>query len=291
MSAAAELRRLAILLEAGIPAPRAWGYLAPDGSGVARAVAAVPPGDDLVPALLTVGRADADASAWAHAGAAWRVATTVGAPLAVTLTALSEDLDDVAETCREVDVALAGPRATSRVVLALPALGLATGSLLGLNPLGALLGTVPGTACLGVAAVLVFVARRWNRRLLAEARDVDPFAGSGLDLLAIALSGGAASDRALAIAGSALDEAALPPLDPSAAAVLDFARTAGVGAARLLRAEARDRRRDARAAGRRRAAELGTRLLLPLGVCILPAFVAVGVIPLLIAVLGTTSGI
>jgi tight adherence protein B len=37
-----------------------------------------------------------------------------------------------------------------------------------------------------------------------------------------------------------------------------------------------------------RIAVLGTRLLLPLGLCVLPAFVALGVAPLLLAMIGST---
>jgi len=38
-----------------------------------------------------------------------------------------------------------------------------------------------------------------------------------------------------------------------------------------------------------RAAALGSRLLLPLGVCVLPAFLALGVAPMLLSVLGSTE--
>lgn len=46
----------------------------------------------------------------------------------------------------------------------------------------------------------------------------------------------------------------------------------------------------ARAAGDAAAAELGVRLALPLALCLLPAFVLVGIVPLLIAVGGAVVG-
>ena len=64
---------------------------------------------------------------------------------------------------------------------------------------------------------------------------------------------------------------------------------AGVPAAALLHAEAEERRRIARADGQRRAVELGTRLLLPLGVCILPAFIALGVAPIVVSIVSSTA--
>ena len=46
----------------------------------------------------------------------------------------------------------------------------------------------------------------------------------------------------------------------------------------------------ARASGDKAAAELGVRLSLPLALCLLPAFVLIGVVPLLIAVGGAVVG-
>ncbi|NTV39748.1 MAG: secretion system protein [Demequinaceae bacterium] len=46
----------------------------------------------------------------------------------------------------------------------------------------------------------------------------------------------------------------------------------------------------ARAAGGAAAAELGVRLSLPLALCLLPAFILVGIVPLLIAVGGSVVG-
>jgi tight adherence protein B len=71
--------------------------------------------------------------------------------------------------------------------------------------------------------------------------------------------------------------------------VLSFSRAAGVPAAALLHAEAEESRRAATADGERRAAELGTRLLLPLGVCILPAFIALGVAPIVVSIVSSTA--
>jgi tight adherence protein B len=70
--------------------------------------------------------------------------------------------------------------------------------------------------------------------------------------------------------------------------VLELSARAGVPAAELLRAEAEERRRAARAAAQERAVTLSVRLMLPLGVCVLPAFMALGVLPLLITVVSST---
>jgi tight adherence protein B len=72
-------------------------------------------------------------------------------------------------------------------------------------------------------------------------------------------------------------------------AVLALSQRAGVPAAELLRSEAVERRRDARARAEEQAQTLSVRLMLPLGVCVLPAFMVLGVLPLLVTVIGSTS--
>ncbi|MCK8468355.1 hypothetical protein M0722_14245 [Microbacterium sp. KSW4-16] len=70
--------------------------------------------------------------------------------------------------------------------------------------------------------------------------------------------------------------------------MLDLSRAAGVPAVELLRASAAQDRHAARVGGRLRAAKLSTRLLIPLGVCTLPAFLLLGVAPMLLSVLSST---
>lgn len=286
MTAAAAVLRLSVLLEAGLPPLAAWRHLG-ESDAVAARIAETDGADRLPDAILAATR-DSPASAdWACVAAAWRVAADAGAPLAATLARLGEVLGAAEDARREVRIALAGPLATSRVVLALPLLGLAGGALLGVDTLGVLATTPPGWFCLVAGALLLLVARRWTRRLVARARESDPTPGLGAELTAIAVSGGGAAATALDRVAAALAEAGLPP-DESPAASVAFAQRAGVPVATLLRAEAREARRDAQAASRMRIAALGTRLLLPLGLCVLPAFVALGVAPLLLAMIGST---
>jgi tight adherence protein B len=72
-------------------------------------------------------------------------------------------------------------------------------------------------------------------------------------------------------------------------AVLALSRTAGVPAVELLRASAAHARQRSRIEGRLRAARLSSRLLIPLGVCTLPAFLLLGVAPMLLSVMSTMS--
>lgn len=292
-------QRLAVLLDAGIAPISAWRHLAAASSSPV--VAAVlqrgiiehgAVGRELAEHLLAA-RAlapPAEQTAWATLAAAWSVAVDAGAPLGPTLQRLAASLRSLAQSLRDVEVALAGPVATSKIVLGLPAVGVLFGVLLGFDAPRILVTTPPGWTCLLIGGLLIVAGVRWNRRLIRVARATDASPGLGFELLAIAVSGGASLERARALVDAALDEADLPGLDGDADAVLAFARAAGVPAAALLRAEAQETRRLTGTAAQLRAARLGTRLLLPLGICILPAFIALGVVPIVIAILSSTVG-
>ena len=285
-------QRLSVLLGAGVSPASAWSYLEdPDFGALCARVAAE--GDT---ALLT-GAAELDEperSAWLGLAAAWRVATDMGAPISPSLAQFAGGLRSLADAQRETEVALAGPVATGRLVLALPVVGIPFGTVLGFDVLRTLFTTVPGLACLGVGTALLLIGRRWTRRMVAAAQPTEPLPGLEFELLAIAVSGGGSLDRARTAVGDALKFAKFSFEEPgnkhlaNLEAVLSLSTRAGVPAGALLRAEADEARREARSSAQKRAAELGVQLMIPLGLCVLPAFMALGVAPLLISVIAST---
>jgi tight adherence protein B len=172
------------------------------------------------------------------------------------------------------------------------------GSLMGFDTLRTLFLTGPGLVCLAVGSALMFAAARWNRRLVRRAQAGGPAPGLELDLTAIGMTGGGSLDGARGTARRSAERFGLRAAGvPGAAAtatdavidrVLALSARAGVPAAELLRSEAEQLRRDARTGGRQRAETLAVTLMLPLGVCVLPAFMLVGVAPLLLSVLTST---
>lgn len=294
---ARSVHRLAVLLAAGVPPSRAWSYLdageSDAGAVVARVATAI--GDDgaglEVPDVIEAaveGLSDATARAWRGLAAAWSVALEAGAPLAPTLRDYASSLRALADVDREIDVALASPRATARVVLALPLVGVLFGAFLGFGTLEVLVMTPVGWACAVVGVALMLAARAWTGRLVASARPRDSSPGLHCDLLSIAMSGGSSLERATAIASAAAERFGLPASDGRVDAAIELSRRAGVPVVELLRAEADEARRDARSDAQLSAAALAVRLLVPLGVCVLPAFLVLGVAPLMIAVLSST---
>ncbi len=316
------VQRLSVLLAAGVAPVSAWTYLAEsfqtevagaggagarpvtgEGHGMTRhVVGAVAALADSVPIAEAILSATAShpmpargaglrqhSAAWRGLAAAWVVAADAGAPLAPSLRGFADSLRDLAETQREIEVALAGPAATAKFVVALPLVGVLFGLGLGFDTLGTLFGTVPGALCLVAGVTLMLASRAWNRRLLRGATPSDPTPGLSLELLAVAVAGGASLDRARRAVGTALERCGLPT-GGGEEGVLELSRRAGVPAGLLLRSEAEQSRRIARSAARRKAASLSVTLMIPLGVCVLPAFLLLGVAPLMIAVLSSTAG-
>lgn len=127
-----------------------------------------------------------------------------------------------------------------------------------------------------------------------------------LELVGAALATGAALPRALAVVGEAVGGrtgdalrsagAALllgatwasawadaPPAVAVVAGALEGAWTSGASPAAALRARADRLRRERRRAVRTAAARLSVHLVLPLGACFLPAFVLVGLVPVVLS--------
>ena len=228
---------------------------------------------------------------WPVLAAAWSVAEEAGAPLAASLRDLAAGLRDEAQLRREVRAALAGPAASARLVTTLPLLAVAFGATLGFDTVAVLVANPLGLACLAIGSALLWAGRRWNAALAARASRGRGDAGLELELLAVAMSSGSSIERARGVVRRAMAEHGLQPGDGRTAdAMLDLAARAGAPVAELLRAEAFRLRRVARAAGAEQAAALGVRLMVPLGLCVLPSFVLLGVAPLMISVISGTLG-
>lgn len=316
----AVVERLAVLLAAGIAPTAAWGYLAePEATGqgsraqssaanIVLAVSRVGPGFPIGDAILdavdaaSLARVSSARSnrpgaswpasedpAWRGLAAAWIVATESGAPLAQALIDFAVSLRALAQARRDASVALSGPIATARIVLAMPAVGILFGMALGFDTFGTLVATTPGLACLFAGGALLFAARAWNRRLVARSTPSDLTPGLFLDLLAVAVSGGSSIDRARSAVSRAAERCGLGSSAVHLAEpVLGLAHRAGIPAGALLRSEADRERRDAKGSADRMAARLAVSLMMPLGLCVLPAFLLLGVAPLMISLLSST---
>jgi tight adherence protein B len=110
---------------------------------------------------------------WGELAACFEVAETSGCPLAEILSRFASQLEaeDDADAARRT--ALAGPKATVRLLGWLPVMGLGLGIALGTDPIGILLGSPFGVAALVAGMLLTLAGRVWSSKLVRAA------AGSG----------------------------------------------------------------------------------------------------------------
>ncbi|MDO8336770.1 MAG: type II secretion system F family protein [Microcella sp.] len=294
---ASHVHRLAVLVGAGIAPASAWRHVMAAARPADAALAALV--DDLdagAPLGLAIDRVARDRDdGWRALAAAWSVATSSGAPLAPALSAFAEAVRDRAAAQRDIAVALAGPRATARIVLALPVVAIGLALLAGADILASLAHPI-GIASILAGLALGVLARAWMARMLRAAAPPPPTVGLDLDLLAVAAGGGGSPEAARATVLRALVDQGLPA--PSGAQAADDAlsrlvalsRASGAPLGALARAEAAEARAAERARARRSAEELAVRLMLPLGVCVLPSFLLLGVVPMLVGLLSSTAG-
>ena len=106
---------------------------------------------------------------WGELADCLDVAESSGCPLADILSRFAAHLEaeDDAEAARQT--ALAGPRATVRLLSWLPLFGLGLGTVLGVDPVGILIGNPFGIAALAAGIVLTIVGRFWSLRLVRAA--------------------------------------------------------------------------------------------------------------------------
>lgn len=284
--------RCSVLLRGGLLPARAIEVLAdtdPGGTGAAagRISDRIALGQEPPVAIAAENGPD-----WRYLAGAWEAAGLSGAPLSDSLARLAEALDGLRRLADRRDVLLSGPRATVRLVAALPVLALLLGILLGFDPLPVLFGPIGGISAVAGAGLL-WAGIVWARALADRELGAERIAGLELELLGIAAHGGAGLRAGIRRAADCADRhrAEWVRLDDlrgasGARRALESAAETGIAFGDVLLRFAAERRESAHAALERSAERLGVRILVPLAVCVLPAFVLLGVVPVLIAVLG-----
>ena len=257
------------------------------------------------------------AAAAPGAVAACRLTAALGAPLAGVLEAVADGVAESARAEASRATALSGPRSTARLLAGLPLIGLALGAGIGARPGEVLLDGGWGSVLGATALVLIVVGHVATTRLVRAAVRSEEGLDEALclDLAAAALGSGASVPGCLEALGRAVGEEALvvvgralllgasweaawqAPDHPGAAEArrwrcrrqgletsLRPGWEDGASPAPLLAARAAALRAGRQAADREAAERLAVRLVLPLGVCHLPAFLMLGIAPVVLSV-------
>lgn len=112
---------------------------------------------------------DEDTALTCAVRAASRLSRDAGVPLADVLDALARVQADLDQARARTDAALAGPRASARLLTLLPVIGAAFAAIIDPGVVRVLAATPLGWGILAVAAGLVAGARRWMRAMVRDA--------------------------------------------------------------------------------------------------------------------------
>lgn len=224
----------------------------------------------------------------------WRLATSLGGPIVLALNRITEVFDRTQRNQQEVQLAFAGPQSTAKLVMWLPVLALVLSQLVGMNPLGAIVGSPLGALSVSVGAGLMVAGRWWTKRLLARAlpNPDDSVAidrGAYLDCVLIGLQAGLPLSQARQSADLEFESGfqAKPLTENFEAldAAAELSRTTGAALTQILLSNADAFREKQRFEIASRISKLGVQLMIPLGLAVLPAFVLLAIVPIAVSLL------
>lgn len=177
----------------------------------------------------------------------------------------------------ELALAQAGPKSSAKLVLFLPIGVLGFAQLAGLkvlvNP------TALSLASMFIGALLLLLGRLWSNRIVTAAEPTADDPGEAIDAFASGLASGL-PPRVVADAVTEVFGAS-----PEIEELIADSASEGLAIADLALARADQLRLAKRVSDETRIREAGVRLMWPLGLAVLPAFVLIAVIPLAAALL------
>ena len=211
---------------------------------------------------------------------------------------ISKEIEFVAElvSAREsfkqrIGVAHASPKATARLVLWLPVLTLAMAQLVGWNVLGSLQHSPIVFVSLLFGLGLLGISKLVTSRMLKAAKPQDSYVGFFLLGVALESSSGAsihqAQTRALNIYENVFGE---KPKEIEMAQLIEveaLVQNTGAQVGSLLRSQALALQQTDLVKSEIKIEKLGVRLMLPLGLGVLPSFVFLTIVPLMVTTLGS----
>lgn len=203
----------------------------------------------------------------------WQAANNFGSGAQLPLEMFELAVSQRKDFESELETALSTPRSTARLLIWLPVIGLLSAQIVGLNPFAAL-NTTLGQLVFGFALLLTILGRKLSNRMLRKVSATPPRADLEPLLIAMRLKSGARLEK---------------PQMPSEqmTKLMQLSVSTGAALSPLLISHFLMEQQRVYQEGINKARELGIKILIPLGLTSLPAFVMVSVIPILISSLGS----
>ena len=240
---------------------------------------------------------------------ACRFSGSAGVPLAEVLAQVAGGLSQSVAISHAQQQAFTGPQLSARILTALPAVAVLVAHLLGISSAAWFFGSAQGLLSGAVGAGCLLAGHLTSRRLIARARTgaADSMQAAAVaDLVEAAVRVGQSVPAVLSAVGSAREDAAYtrvsrelvmgvpwqaawdpPPVGSELIrAALQASWEDGVSPTTLLAHLSAGRRANHLAEAEKRAAALSVQLVIPLGLFLLPAFIFLGVLPVVVGLLG-----
>jgi tight adherence protein B len=214
----------------------------------------------------------------------WQLAHDLGAPIVDTLQQLALNLDRLLGLSRAQQLAYSTPKLTAQLIYWLPLASLVLAQLLGLNPIGAIVSNFVALVSVLLGLGLLALAYFWTQKLIAAAKPASNDPGLFVDAVAVAMLAGLPISSALAEARhryiNVFSEEPPSQVVDQLHLTADFVSRTGAAAVKILRALASDLRNEQQQQSAEKIDRLGIRLLLPIGLAVLPAFGLLTVVPI-----------
>lgn len=282
--------RTASLLRGGLPIMRALEILSQESGEMsdiaARVLARAQKGGTIADSFACEPN-----EAWRVFGSALEIATVSGAPFSEVCEKMSHAFLKLESLEQRRRVILAAPKATIILLSFLPLIAIFFGELLGLKILQELISPL-GLILLVIGGLLLTIGIGWARVQIKKVAEADRVAGIEMDLMWVALAGGQNILQSFLLVADSADRLSsnwirLDNLNQNSklGIALATAQLSGSPVRPQISVEAQIEREQAHSKLEEEAEKLSIKILLPIGLCILPAFVVMGIVPIVLSML------
>lgn len=227
--------------------------------------------------------------------AIWKLAIDSGGAVSSSIESLGETFRATSRQERSTELAFAGPKATAKLVAWLPILGLLLAQLFGFEPLRAILTNPLAFGSVALGALLLVVGHIWSKAIIRKAAPNEDDPGLFFDAVRFGMEAGMPLARSIEQASEVFQQQLNLLLDKDVVARLarigELNRSSGASISNLLAGEAAARREALWFAESQTLSKLSVKLMLPLGLVTLPAFVLSSIVPVAISLLSSRQNL
>lgn len=197
-----------------------------------------------------------------------KVTNQAGGPIAQTLDRLARVVTMREQSQNELALAIAGPKASSRLIISLPALVFIGAGIAGIPIFRVLLEPSIIWLSLALGIGMFWLGYRWTNRILQNATPSNNDPGLQLEAIGVAVQAGLPISSAANL---------VPGFSPSE--LQDLTDGSGIATSQLITDRADSKRLEQFNADRMKIQKAAIAVLWPLGLTVLPAFVLIAIVP------------